>query len=114
MRLESPAVPPPPPPAPLEQRAPRLAVEDPPRRGTQGEGSAGVALSFDSAVLGRLDLRVDLARGTVSASIAAPRGPAFALATAAASRLEDALAEKTGRVAQVRVSPRREPFDAYA
>jgi hypothetical protein len=113
MRLESPSVAPPPP-APLEQRAPRLAVEDPPRRGADGEGSAGVALSFDSAVLGRLDLRVDLARGTVSASIAAPGGPAFALATAAASRLEDALAEKTGRVAHVRVSPRREPFDAYA
>src|SRR5215217_3251954 len=68
MRLESLAVPPPPapPPAPLEQRAPRLAVEEPPRRGGAGEESAGVALSFDSAVLGRLDLRVDLARGTVS------------------------------------------------
>jgi hypothetical protein len=116
MRLEPQSVipPPPPPPAPAEQRPARLAVEEPPRRGTGGEASASVALSFDSAVLGRLDLRVDLARGIVSAGITAPPGAALELATAAAGRLEGALAEKTRRAARVRVTPRREPFDAYA
>jgi hypothetical protein len=101
--------PPPPPPPP-----PRLTVEEPPRRGPGGEESASVALAFDSAVLGRIDLRVDLARGTVSASVGAPAGPAFELAGEAAGRLQDALAERTGRAAQVRVTPRRDPFDAYA
>jgi hypothetical protein len=92
----------------------RLLVEEPPRRGAEGEESATVALAFDSAVLGRLDLRVDLARGTVSAGVAAPPGAALDLATEAAGRLQDALAERTGRAAQVRVTPRRDPFDAYA
>ena len=101
------AQPPAPPPA-------RLAVEEPPRRGAGGEETATVSLAFDSAVLGRLDLRLDLARGTVSASVAAPPGAAFDLATDAAGRLQDALAERTGRAAQVRVTPRREPLDTYA
>jgi len=93
---------------------PRLVVEEPPRRGAEGEEAATVALAFDSAVLGRLDLRVDLARGTVSAGVVAPPGAALELATEAAARLRDALAERTGRAAQVRVTPRRDPFDAYA
>src|SRR4051794_11873603 len=55
------------PPAP--PRPAQLAVEEPPRRPPGGaEGSAGVALSFDSAVLGRLDLRLDLTRGSVQAT----------------------------------------------
>jgi hypothetical protein len=39
---------------------------------------------------------------------------ALELAQEAAGRLQDALAEKTGRAAQVRVAARRDPFDAYA
>lgn len=114
MRLDPPAVPPFAP-APLQQRPARLTVQEPPQRGTAaGAESAGVALSFDSAVLGRLDLRIDLARGTVSAGVAAPPGAALELATAAAARLQEALAERTGRAAQVRVTARRDPFDAYA
>jgi hypothetical protein len=101
-------------PAPPAPPPPRLTVEEPPRRGAGGEESATVALAFDSAVLGRLDLRVDLARGTVSASVGAAPGPAFELAGEAAGRLQEALAERTGRAAQVRVTPRRDPFDAYA
>jgi hypothetical protein len=73
-----------------------------------------VALAFDSAVLGRIDLRIDLARGTVRARVAAPAGEAYALAAAAAERLRAALAERTGRAAAVQVVPRRDPFDAYA
>jgi hypothetical protein len=101
------AAPPAPPP-------PRLVVEEQPRRGSGGDESATVALAFDSAVLGRIDLRVDLARGNVSANVAAPPGAALDLANEAAGRLRDALAERTGRAAQVRVTPRRDPFDAYA
>jgi hypothetical protein len=101
-------------PPPAAPPPPRLIVEEPPRRGAGGEESASVALAFDSTVLGRIDLRVDLARGNVSASVGAPSGTAFELATEAAGRLQDALAERTGRAAQVRVTPRRATFDAYA
>ena len=117
LRLESQA--PPPPTDPGVPAAPprpaRLAVEEPPRRPAGGdEASGAVALSFDSAVLGRLDLRVDVTRGSVQASVTAPAGPAFALATEAAARLQDALAARTARPAGVRVTARRQPFDAYA
>jgi hypothetical protein len=102
--------PPPPPPRPA-----RLAVADPPHRPPGGdEEAATVALAFESAVLGRLDLRVDLARGGVRASVEAPGGRAYDLAAEAAARLQDALAAKTSRPASVHVTPRRDPFDAYA
>jgi len=92
-----------------------LVVEEPPRRAPGGdEESATVALAFDSAVLGRLDLQVDLARGTVSARVTVPPGASHELAREAAGRLQDALADRTGRAAQVHVTARRDPFDAYA
>jgi hypothetical protein len=97
------------------QRPARLAVADPPRRPPGGdEESATVALSFDSAVLGRLDLRVDLSRGGVQVGVEAPAGTGYAVAAEAATRLQDALAGRISRPATVRVAARREPFDAYA
>jgi flagellar hook-length control protein FliK len=99
---------------PPELRAPHLTLGEPPRRGASGDESATMTLAFDSALLGRLDLRIDLARGTVSARVDAPPGAALELAESAAGRLRDALAETTGRTAQVTVVPRRDPFDAYA
>jgi flagellar hook-length control protein FliK len=101
-------------PAPPELRPPQVTVGEPPRRGASGDESATMTLAFDSALLGRLDLRIDLARGTVSARVDAPPGAALELAESAAGRLRDALAETTGRTAQVTVVPRRDPFDAYA
>ncbi|MET0687285.1 MAG: flagellar hook-length control protein FliK [Solirubrobacteraceae bacterium] len=99
----------------LNPRPPRVAVGEPPRRGGDGDPeSATVTLAFDSEILGRLDLRVDLASGTVTAGITAPPGMALELAQEAAGRLQAALAEKTNRAAQVRVAARRDPFDAYA
>jgi hypothetical protein len=114
LRLDPDAAVPLPPLAPYASRPPALTVAEAPRRGPSGEGSASVALAFDSTVLGRLDLRIDLTRGTVSAAVEAPRGAALELATDAAGQLENILAERTGRAASVRVTPRREPFDAYA
>jgi hypothetical protein len=96
--------------------APRVAVQEPPRRALAagGEEVASVALSFDSPKLGRLDLRIDLATGAVQAAIAAPPGAAYDAAHAGAERLRASLAEATGRPAAVRVTPRREPLDLYA
>jgi hypothetical protein len=101
-------------PPPPEPRRPELTVREPPRQGAAGEESATVSLAFDSAVLGRLDLRIDLARGIVSARVDVPAGTTLALAEEAAGTLREALAGKTGRTAQVVVTPRRDPFDAYA
>jgi hypothetical protein len=100
--------------APPAPRAPQVTVGEPPRRGAAGEENATVSLAFDSAVLGRLDLRIDLARGIVSARVDVPAGATLALAEEAAGRLRDALAGTTGRAAQVHVAARRDPFDAYA
>ena len=100
--------------APPAPRPPQVSVGEPPRRGAGGEESATVSLAFDSAVLGRLDLRIDLARGIVSARVDVPSGATLALAEEAAGRLRDALAGTTGRAAQVHVAARRDPFDAYA
>ena len=103
------AVPPAPP------RPARVAVGEPPRRPPGGgEGSYAVSLSFDSEVLGRLDLRIDLSQAGVQATVEAPAGAGFDRATEAAARLQDALAGKTARPATVRVTARHEPFDAYA
>jgi hypothetical protein len=101
-----------PPPAPPPP--PRLTVAEAPRRTPGDDDGATVALAFESAVLGRLDLRIDLARATVSARVTTPPGATVELAEAAAERLRSALAEQTGRAAQVTVAARRDPFDAYA
>ena len=65
-------------------------------------------------MLGRLDLRIDLSRGGVQVGVEAPAGAGYAVAPEAAARLQDALAGRIARPAAVRVTARREPFDAYA
>jgi hypothetical protein len=107
------------PPAPAAPGAPppaRLAVQDPPRRTRDAAGAeqASVALTFDSRVLGRLDLRIVLGAGEVRADVQAPAGPAFEAAEAAAQELRAALEAHVGRPAAVRVAPRRDPLDVYA
>jgi len=116
MRLDpSPvAVPPAPPPAPEPPPA-RVTVQEPPRRADAGgEAVHAVSLAFASAVLGRLDLRLEVSSGGVQAVVAAPAGQAHELAAEAAERLRDGLAARTGLPATVRVQPRRDPLDLYA
>jgi hypothetical protein len=103
------------PPAPGSPPA-RVSVQEPPRRrgGPGEEEGASVALAFESATLGRLDLRIDLTTGAVQVAVAAPAGRAYELAEAGGERLREALAGAIGRPATVRVTPRREPLDLYA
>lgn len=114
MQLEqvvNPAAQPPPPPA---ERA-RVTVEDPPRSvHAGGEERSTVALSFTSPSLGRLDLRLELAGTRVGVAVEAAAGRPYALAAAAAGRLQDGLQARTGLDAAVQVTPRREPLDLYA
>ncbi|MGH2947430.1 MAG: hypothetical protein ACRDPC_14450 [Solirubrobacteraceae bacterium] len=100
--------------APQEPRA-RVTVRDPPHtQRVGGEERSTVALSFHSDALGRLDLRIELAGGTVRTAVEAAPGRPFDLADAAAPRLQDGLHARTGLAAEVRVTPRREPLDIYA
>ncbi len=102
----------PPPPAPEPAR---VIVEEPPRRKPgAGEDTASVSLAFQSAALGRIDLRVDLATGAVDVGVTAPPGRAFELADASSERLRASLDDATGLRSTVRVTPRREPLDLYA
>ncbi len=80
-----------------------------------GEERSTVALSFTSEALGRLDLRLELVAGSrVRAAVEAPPGRSYALADAAAERLQEGLHARTGLEAEVRITPRREPLDVYA
>jgi hypothetical protein len=102
-------------PPPQAADRPRVTVKDPPRTvRAGGEERSTVELSFSSPSLGRLDLRLELAGTRLSAAVDAPAGRAFALADAAASRLQDGLHARTGLEAAVQVTPRREPLDLYA
>jgi hypothetical protein len=92
-----------------------VTVQDPPRRRPDSDGGgARVALAFESATLGRLDLRIDLATGRVDVGVAANAGRPFALADAGSERLRTALEASTGLPANVHVTQRREPLDLYA
>jgi hypothetical protein len=116
LRMDPAATALPAPPPPPTQSSARVAVGEPPqRRATPGgEERAGVSLAFHSAALGRLDLRIEVGGGRVEAAVAAGGGRPFEIAEAAAGRLQDGLAARTGLVAGVRVVPRREPLDVYA
>ena len=89
------------------------------RRGARAGGEEAVRRAsrsaFDSSVLGRLDLRLELARGSVQATVEAPAGRSFELASEAAARLQDALAREDGPPGR-RAGDRapRSRFDAYA
>jgi hypothetical protein len=50
----------------------------------------------------------------VRATVEAAAGRPFTLAHRAGDRLRDGLPARTGLMAEVRVTPRREPFDVYA
>jgi hypothetical protein len=110
-QVVNPAAQPPPPPA----ERPQVSVREEPRTvRVGGEERSTVALSFSSPALGRLDLRLELAGTRISAAVEAPAGRSFALADAAAGRLQDGLHARTGLEATVQVTPRREPLDLYA
>ena len=90
-------------------------MQEPPRRNPAlGEDGTSVALSFESAALGRLDLRIDLGSGTVQVGVAAPPGRAYELADGGSERLRATLDGATGLRSTVHVTPRRDPLDLYA
>ena len=84
------------------------------RRGGRDGEEASVALSFASAALGRLDLRIDVGSATVRVEVAAAVGEPYELAGRHADDLRAVLERELGGRAAVSVKPRREPLDLYA
>ena len=74
-----------------------------------------VRLTYASTTLGPLELHLALAGPeAVRVNVRARAGPAFELAERHAAALAEAIGAATGKPAQVSVSPRHDPFDAYA
>ena len=86
----------------------------------EGEGSQGagggsqVAVTYRSPQLGALDFRLALEGESLTAHVMAGQGASFELAQQHAEELRDSLARATGKAVQLTVSPRHDPFDAYA
>jgi hypothetical protein len=101
-------------PPPMELRA-HLQVEEPPerRRGADGEPADVVSLAFNSPLLGRLDLRLELRGERLLAEVTTPAGRPHVLASNGAERLRANL-ERVGLDATVKVLPRHTPLDLYA
>jgi hypothetical protein len=116
LQLDGPPVPPiaDAPAPPRRDPTARVQVQDPPRRwADRGEERAGVVLGFESAELGRLDLRIELTAGRVEVVVDTPAS-VHDLVQDEAERLRDGLAVRVEREAHVTVRPRREPVDLYA
>jgi hypothetical protein len=115
LQMEGPALAPGVAPAPPAHEAPpRVDVEDPPRRRREGgEERASVALAFESELLGRLGLRIEMTEGSVEVLVDTPSA-VHDLVQDGAATLRDALAVRTEREATVTVRPRRERVDVRA
>jgi Flagellar hook-length control protein FliK len=85
----------------------------------EGEGrrageQAAVAVTYRSPQLGALDFRLALEGGSITAHVRAAQGASFELAQQQAEQLRESLARATAKPVQLTVSPRHDPFDAYA
>jgi hypothetical protein len=85
---------------------PRITVDERPSGGGAGRGGgeAAVTLTYRSAALGTLRLRVATAPGAVAATVQVPQ-EVLEAAKAGAERLRAGLAAQTGRAATVHVVP---------
>jgi hypothetical protein len=117
------AAPPPPPPAevPLPGGG-TLTVTERDARGDGGAsgggggggGSHSLALRYDAPALGPVDLRFELAPGSMRVGVTVSAGDSLQRAQADADTLRAALAAALGHAVSVTISPRREPIDVYA
>ncbi len=85
----------------------------------EGEGrrpgeQAAVAVTYRSPQLGALDFRLALEGGSLTAHVRAAEGVSFELAQQQGEELRESLNRATGKPVQLTVSPRHDPFDAYA
>ncbi len=85
-------------------------------RAARDDDQHEVRLTYASARLGALDLHLALTAGgeLLRVDVRARAGAPFELAERHAAELQQAVAAATGKPAQVLVSARHDPFDAYA
>ena len=93
----------------------RLTVEEEPPDGADDDPEhASIAIGYASPALGQVGFILSLVPGGVKVRAELAAGTPFELASDAADELRERLAAATGRVAEVTVTPRREPLDLYA
>jgi hypothetical protein len=102
-------------PVPLpDGRLAQLVVDEREGEGRRERAAATVAITYRSPALGALDFRLAIEAGSLVVGVRAGHGVPHDLARAGIEELREALARATGRTVQVAVSPRHDPFDAYA
>jgi hypothetical protein len=92
----------------------QLVVDDREGEGRRERGAATVAITYRSPSLGAVDFRLAIEGGSLVVGVRAGLGVPHDLAREGMEELREALARATGRAVQVAVSPRHDPFDAYA
>src|SRR3954452_20836500 len=102
-------------PVPLpDGRLAQLVVDEREGEGRREASQAMVAITYRSPALGAVDFRLAIEGRMLTVGVKAAAGTPHDLAVQSAQELKDALERATGRSVQVAVSPRRDPFDAYA
>jgi hypothetical protein len=89
-------------------------VDEREAEGRRERGHAAVAITYRSPALGALDFRLAVEGGVLTVGVKAAHGAPHDLARSNVEELREALARATGRSVQVAVTPRHDPFDAYA
>lgn len=95
----------------------RLTVDEDGSQEGGGGGDrrqAGISLTYETARLGPVGLRIDIAPGQVRVRAEVAAGRVYELADDASDALRSRLTAVTGRAAEVVVVPRRDRIDAYA
>jgi hypothetical protein len=92
----------------------QLVVDEREGEGRRERGAATVAITYRSPSLGAVDFRLAIEGGSLIVGVRAGQGAPHDLARTNMEELREALARATGRTVQVAVSPRYDPFDAYA
>jgi hypothetical protein len=94
----------------------RIEEEDSsdPAGGGARSGTHTLALRYDAPALGAIDLRFELAPGSLRVTAALSPGEGLASAQARAGELQDALQGAVAQTVNVSVEPRYDPLDLYA
>jgi hypothetical protein len=82
--------------------------------GGSGGGSHSLAVRYDAPALGPVDLRFELAPGSMRVGVTVSAGDSLQRAEAGADTLRAALTAALGHAVSITISPRREPIDVYA
>jgi hypothetical protein len=77
-------------------------------------GTQTLSLRYDAPALGAVDLRFELAAGTLRVGVALAPGPPLQGAQERAGELQEALQGAVAQAVSVTVEPRHDPLDLYA